>query len=388
MTMFSPKTRIIGFALAILVVAIVGILLVSEGIRRHPSGQEVAPLSDQIQEGSPIQDEPAPSPQTPVAAGQIDEQSSILAEKLYDTTVEEISYSLDVVRLPIKMRIDAQVEILKKESLEESLSMLSEIEMYYWPGAMGSGMMFTGMTFTGKDDMHKVMSNRRFLKVFYELSILPKERAEVLLRREIEGALIEYKALLKDYLTEFSHYFAPGAKPVGGPSFRIGNNPDNTPTFLGARFKLFALVLIAGNLRLQGLQPVIDVVLQQAQQEKRFYNNVDQVNERAAWGMLGRGSLYNRQILMTALVGTAIDLDKANTFCEDLGIKWKTKKLTRYNAAATPYDLLTRGGGPFPVDFSQGEIVVRYFDSLTDAELDKIVGELEGSGTNGASLRD
>ncbi len=255
--------------------------------------------------------------------------------------------------------------------------------MYYWPGPGSASGYFLEPgpldKSVGQEDLDRVMSSRRFLKVFGELLALPNEQAEVLLRRELESALAKYKSLFEAYMTEHSDVFDPSVKPTVGPSFRISDHSDQSPTFLGARIKVLSLVLIAGNLKLEGLQPVTTAVLKQALQQRELFSSRDAVNERAGYGMLCRGSLYNRQILATGLIGTASDVNKENAGIENLEIVWKSKKLTHYDAAATPYDLLTRVVGVFPVDYSKGELLVQYLGPLTDAEFDKISNEVGGS---------
>ncbi len=270
--------------------------------------------------------------------------------------------------------------MLKEESTQDSLSMLSQIEMYYSPGSpllyRGFALRFPLPKAAGQADIEAVMSNRRFLKVFHELRTMPQTEAVTLLRRQIEVAFTQYKKSLAKYMADNRELFKPQVKPSSGPSFHGSDNPDKTPTLLGSRFQVLSLLLLAGNLQAEDLRPVIMEVIQEAEEQRRLLCDSSRTNIPIGVVMLLRGSLYNRQILATALAGTATDPDKAGRVLGELGIAWKNRKLTRYDAAATPYDLLTRAGGPFPADYTKGEVVIRHLDGLSDAKFDRIVDEL------------
>ena len=80
-----------------------------------------------------------------------------------------------------------------------------------------------------------------------------------------EAALAEYKAIFDGYVSPSGHFKPPARQPhsIHGSYTQIGNNPDGSPTFKGARLRVFSLLLLAGNLELPvpGLQPVLRSVI-------------------------------------------------------------------------------------------------------------------------------
>jgi len=96
-----------------------------------------------------------------------------------------------------------------------------------------------------------------------------------------------------------------------------------------------------------------------------FYTSQEGV-EADRYHMLRDTGIYNRQILLTANYGMW-----SNKF-DDKEL-WENRRLTTFDSQATPYDLLTRGGGPIPPDFSKGTINVWVHKPCDDQQFDQFM---------------
>ncbi len=303
----------------------------------------------------------------------------------YTYGVREVEIDMPVPALPepethrpwlfTQRRIDAQIKALEAESLEDSLRNLAEIEMYVWPGKAldAFGLQLPLADSAGEWDVDLVMSNRRFVKVLQEISSLPQAEQAALLRQYMRTSLASYQTLLEEYVRETTEkVLAPGVVLVAGPSFRMSNNSDGSATLQGARYRLLALLLVAGNARLKEVAPAVLAIAQEARKQRLKFYDTKQFNRQAAYIMLKHASLYNRQIVGMALLATCVDPADTDGFLSGLDVEWKTKKLTYYDAAATPYDHHASTGS-VPVDYSKGELLVRYLGPLGDGKFDRIL---------------
>lgn len=270
----------------------------------------------------------------------------------------------------VKVRILEQIETLNRESLKESLANLSDARMYYWPfhPKEGGALVLPMPPSAGKEYVHAIMSNRRFLKVFQELSSLPESQAASLLSTQIESSLHEYRILYEQYMQKRAAKFDPDYTGRGGLGGRLWM-ADGSPTLKGFRLQLLALAFLAGNLELQEARPALMAVAQEARNHRLSLTN-EGVRKNTGISMLRQASLYHRQILGGALLATAEERAGAEELRRQLGLEWRTKRLTLYNAAVTPYD---HHAGGVPVDYSKGELRVQFFDAMDDSQFDKIV---------------
>ena len=280
--------------------------------------------------------------------------------------------------VPMPERTTKEVETLREESTEESLQMLSEVEMFYWPGAGGGGGMPARKGVADwiiRWDIETIMSNRRFLKLMDELSRLPKAEAARLVAAQIGASLPKYKEMFEakwEHIIIRSREINPidGLKklPVG-LSLKISNNPDNSPTLLGLRFQLLSLVLIAGNLKLYDASAAIRPVVDEAIEQREYFYTSEAAIEGDRQTMLESASLYNTAILGTAVIGVS-GKEEAG---EAPSARWETRRLPLYYAPRTRYDILMRGAA---IDYSDGSINVRFAAPIGDREFDTILREI------------
>ena len=293
---------------------------------------------------------------------------------MQDENIQEIMGNAPIMEMINRIR--KQIKILEEESLEESILKLDEVDSYYWPGAIHKMLspVFPLEKDAGQRDIDMIMSNRRFLKVFEELSNIEKEEATALLKKEINKSLKDYQSLYEQYLSENNDYFESvksGKIPDSGPIFQINNNEDGTPTFKGMRLKVLALVFLAGNLKLEGTSEAVNKVIADAiDQKKHLYENPFN-NTIISCDFLVNAGLYNRQILITGFSGTSLNSANETQLLKNINSKKEEKVLTSFNADTTEYDLLSeKRGGPVPVDYSKGTINIEYIKPIEDTDFE------------------
>ncbi|MHC4461685.1 MAG: hypothetical protein ACYS30_09645 [Planctomycetota bacterium] len=298
-------------------------------------------------------------------------------KKLSDyATIEEVLSS----RLPHEQIIDNIIRILSAESVEESLNKLDEIDLYIKSYQLLMDTPDRGIPLdvsVGQKDIVAIMGHRRFLKVVDEFSLLSRKEAARLVSREIISSLSEYNKLFDSYMKRHAKMFKHNQKrPRGKKRKSLGftiSVRDGKPTLIAVRYKVLALVLISGNLQLQQAQPAVTKVLETAIEQRDIFYNRGLFDEFDAWFMLMDGSLYNRQIVATAVLGTYVDPDKQKEILKQFRCKFKSERLTRYNAAVAPYGLSDFPPESGPIDYSKGELTVKYLEPLNDSKFDDII---------------
>jgi HEAT repeat protein len=306
--------------------------------------------------------------------------------------IEEVTNEPPVFTLN-KKRIAKQVEILEKESLQGSVARLDEVEAYFClpvPERALRGGLPLDPAF-GSLEIERILSSRRFRKVFQGISAMPRDAAEALLNTEIQASLASYQGLFDEYVRENEPYFrwvTSGSPPDSGgafmgPAFQIGNNPDGSPTLMGMRLKLLSLLLLTANLGLDGTKETVRTVVDKAvsQRQPWYANPFKQegvgANARAedvSLNLLASAGLYNRQILATAVLRTNSDKNTQERVLQAVNGRMTRKKLALFNAEVTEYDLLGPAhSGLLPVDYSKGSFEIEYLEPISDSTFDAIV---------------
>jgi len=302
-------------------------------------------------------------------------QSTTKEEQASATTIRDVF----LLELPHKEMVENITQILRTQTLEESLSKLYQIDLYICTAQVFMEIPHSRIPLdasVGQRDMVAIMGNRRFLKVIHELSLLPKEKAAALVNKEITSSLDEYKRLFDSYMAKNDEGFKrnltnpKGARSV--PLLFYHHVKDGTPTLSAVRFKVLALALIAGNLQLQQTQAAVSKVLETAIEQRDTFYKKGYFHKRDAWGMLMKGSLYNRQIIGTSVLGTYISPVEGEQILKDFYCKLKSERLTHYNASFTLYGL-HHMLEMVPVDYSKGELNVKCLEPLDDFKFDGIV---------------
>ena len=257
-----------------------------------------------------------------------------------------------------------EIEALSTETLAQSLSRLSDIEMYCWPPVADEGGIIIMPIPKEKwpKDAAKILTNRRALKVCEDFSNLPKEEASRLISKEIDDFLPVYKKIFE---ADWEDRRSKGSD--AGVSMRMSNMPDHSPTLAGARLKVLSLVLIAGSLELKDArQAILKVVDEALRQRKQFYSGPRE-SEAQRYLTLNSTGIYNRSVLATGLIGTAGALGKLPQTV------WETVEPRMYYFGSTA-DLLD-ARLPRTLDFSRGKSLIRVYQRMDDSGFDAIVAK-------------
>lgn len=283
------------------------------------------------------------------------------------------------------MDVDRIINMLEKENLDKSLSMLLQVQLYY-PGEMsmaneGQVPKIPLDSSAGRIDVSAILSNRRFLKVLKELSNLPKEQADQKVCQHLKVAIETYNKTFKKYMKDYGKVLEENRKNPerGKPIGFISYVSDGRITLKAIRYKVLAIVLIAGQLNLPESGKYVNEVLEIALEQRKTFYNTDAFTPSNTVIMLEGGSLYNRQILAMALLGTHLPDEYSQKILQQNSKKITDYKLTSYNAAATPFERSLRAMG---TDYSKGSINVKIIEPLNDSEFDKIVESVKAQKSN------
>lgn len=309
------------------------------------------------------------------ATGQTDVSSGYKKE---DSLVQDYSF-------PRNPSPSEQVAMLREESLDQSFFRLRNINMFFSPGVVHNGWIVSDDTMTLSDSRERVavgtiMSNRRVLKIYKELSVLPKAEASATLNAHLQEIFAEYRAgYRKDKGVEDPVGYGRVEADPGrycGLSYVINTVDPNEVTLPGLRYAVLSLVWIASSLELGDLrQTVIEIAEDGRSQREKL--RADRSHHNLYKNSVLEGfSIYNRTILGTALLRLTPGLKTQLVSGGGVSLEPQSFRQTPYDAASTVHDRM-RGGGP---DFSRGEIVVEYYTGITDDELDCILDAAAGAG--------
>ncbi len=277
----------------------------------------------------------------------------------------------------VEERIRSHIEILKNETLEETLQKLSLLEMYHWPGPPTRNMIQYAPSQRNQADderdVHAILSNRRFLKALQELSAIPNDQAVSYVNRSLEQALVEYLRLFEEYMNEVAPFFLVDAEAIeGGVALPVSDNADGSPTLAGLRLQILSMVLIASHLKLDHASAVISKVVQTANSQYKQFHDNSSYQEAFCRATLSRVSLYNRQILASCMLSFLAVEHSRTEIVKKYKSQWKAAKLTYYDSKATPYDQhVTRHVAR--IDYPVNPLVVHYLGPIDEDQYSEIV---------------
>lgn len=228
----------------------------------------------------------------------------------------------------------------------------------------------------GADDLEAIMSNRRFRKVVGDLGKMEKSAVAKLINKELATALDEYQQFYDEYATMKDPMLADDGTPRSGSSVAMTiQTPDGKTVMTGARLKVLALAWIAGMLELDDCRTQIGQVADLAlQQRTNFYEHPNWSPTFRA-DMVARISLFNRQILGTALAGVTRNRAAVSDSIEQADVSWQTRDLVSYLATQTEYDHAVFRDGLTP-DGSKGSRTYRYLSPMSDETFDGLRAKL------------
>ena len=277
--------------------------------------------------------------------------------------VEEHQPPTNVV---IKDRLDKQISDLKLLSVAETVRQLDKLDNYLYPGVfIGAGTLFfldddgniasESLYERDKIELKQILSNRGFRKALQELGELPKDQASKLLKSELVAALSKYLELYKGFFESQSL------------DFSTGESADGEPVFMGFRYKVFALMLIAGSLELTNTHGIIKDIHRIARSQNVDMNSIEDLDVRRSYSL--RALLHNNLVLASGLYGTSSQ--KSDDALQPFTDRFVDHKLVDFSAPATEFDMMVRHGVQVPTPDKE-HINVRYFDQMTFEDLDEL----------------
>jgi len=285
------------------------------------------------------------------------------------------------------LKLDAEIERLQHEPVEQSLAKLSDVNMFHLVELQvfrpGLGHVLRGEYLplgkeVGEEDLEAIMSDRRFLKVFDELGKMDKAAASAMLGRYLSSGLEVYLKLYDEKIRASAPQFKAkdleGKRAYSGPAFEVGEVPEGTVVIAGARLNVLALVWISGMLDLSGSNSQVQRVAQLAVNQRKELYEDSTLDPFYRKEVLGAASLYNRQIICSSLLAGAPG-DVQSSILKSIGASWQKRQLTSFRAAATQFDSRAVLGAAKP-DYSSGSLNVKFISPLDDAGFDAVLEQL------------
>jgi hypothetical protein len=278
-------------------------------------------------------------------------------------------------------RVSKEVAKLETETLEESLSKLSDLNMFNLAFLAFNGAGYISQPGdplrkeAGQTDLEAVMSNRRFLKVLDDLGKMKKPEATALVNQCLSMALVEYIKLYDAELLKLGPMFHEdsfaGQRSFSGPGFAL-TSTSGKREIRGTRLNVLSLVWISGILELLGCKEQIERVTNLAlNQRGNMYSSKFHPSVKAQ--ILEGFSLYNRQIIGSSLLGVSAINKVQASVVETIGGEWQVRQLVAYNAAPTDFHLQRDTGGKMGADYSRGSSTVKFLSPITDSQFDTLL---------------
>jgi hypothetical protein len=253
-------------------------------------------------------------------------------------------------------RVRKQIETVAGETLSESLANLYQLNMWYWPGGPHPEGSFVihGQELLpldpaiGESDLHYILSNRRFLRVFQELAQMDRSSAAALVKTSLRTATEEHDALYAEY----AKYTAPhyryetirtdehGAVSGGGIVTSTVNETERHVNAL--RYNVLALTWIAGALGLGECHDLVVDISERAMGHQRQAGDASELHEVYRRNVLKHISLYNRQILAFSLARTSPNASSIEQKLLESGVTETELYAAPFDALLTPYDIPAR----------------------------------------------
>ena len=251
-------------------------------------------------------------------------------------------------------RIDRLLDVLRTQSLAESLKMLDRTEHYLWPGAkVGAGtsllMNDEGRYQKSSILQNRILSSRVFRKCLQEIRLLPPKEAARLIEDEINEVLPIYLNAYNDF-TESRAYIIP-----------YSDTKDGKPVISGLRYKLLALLLIVGTCELTDTHEIVRKAVTVAFDQKEKLSQLSDPHLQFIY--MTEVSLCNPVVLSAGLYGTFPQKNRPEISV--YGKRYVTHSLVDYTAQRTEFDDSVGMEIVPDKDF----IKIRYFESATDEDV-------------------
>jgi len=341
------------------------------------------------------------SPPEPTSGSSVDSNTEVPQD---DSLQELLDTHLAAQTVPISVlaswdktlaKSHQQVQELRRETTADSLAHLWDVAMFYSPGIIYTPDSLTDSFpidgFVGMETIKRLLSNRRVLKLLFELSDMPHAEADRLVASQIKEAMTRYEDTFNKEIIGHWRLWEVDARLETGFTFLVSNREDGSPTLQGLRHSLLALVYIAGVLKLDNqARMAVGSVLDMALDQRDFFygQSGNRLNPLLAANALTSASLYERQVLAVGLVGTGhlsldlIDLARNQLPQVNQTAAGESEKTTltvpRFDALTTPFEapsVASKTGSPLYIapDLSGGKMEVPFCPYVDDDMFDRVV---------------
>lgn len=292
---------------------------------------------------------------------------------------EDASLAQDTA-FPRNPTAEEQIEMLQKETLDQGFYRLRNVNLFYLyhidPGRAIMDLDAPRGVLSDEIEQHsvvRILSNRRVLKLYKELSQMNKDEGAATLNRHLNETFSQYR---NAYATDKRINNPIGASKkledegydksrshTSGAPIAYNTVDHNDITLSGLRHALLSIIWLAGALELEAAHSSIVEIAEEARQQRNRLYGSDRFHSLYKEQVLNHLSIYNRTILGTALLRTS----PSKTVPQDFRLQLTTISQTTYDAQHTIYERCGRG------DFSKGEIRVELFTGITDDTFDKLL---------------
>lgn len=291
---------------------------------------------------------------------------------------EDASLAQDTA-FPRNPTAEEQIEMLQKETLDQGFYRLRNVNLFYLyhidPGRIIMDLDAPRGVLSDEIEQHsvvRILSNRRVLKLYKELSEMNKGEAAATLNRHLNETFSQYRnaydtderiiTLIEPSLEDKVGYGKISSR-TSVISLITGTVDPNDITLCGLRHALLSLIWIAGALELEATHASIVKIAEEARQQRNGLSASEFFYSSDKEDALDHLSIYNRTILGTALLRTS----PSKTVPQDFRLQLTTISQTTYDAQHTIYERCGQG------DFSKGEIRVELFTGITDDTFDQLL---------------
>ncbi len=312
---------------------------------------------------------------TPIVAAGDPNQQPLETKRMPEDFPKEWPETMRIIRSSLSFEDQAArvMQVLNGESIQLGLSRLDEYRMYiYWAlydDSGGSSLPLKPRI--GEEDVFYVLANRRFIVLFDRLSKLPKAEAGRAVGDELAAAVRQYQQWWEEKMQVMEFLKRKDYQQAGKPRPHLELiRDDGGPTLVGVRLKVLALLMLAGNLQLQELQPLVTQIVEMgvAQRNQLYKSEANSANP--AGPELVQMGLYQRQILATAALGTALEPARQEEVCKKAEADMKRVDLIKNFKECARFP-------EYKQDLpKEGQLIVSRVGPITDAQFDAIIAEV------------
>ncbi|MCP4613223.1 MAG: hypothetical protein GY845_31415 [Planctomycetes bacterium] len=296
--------------------------------------------------------------------GKEEENTLSTNNKLDSLSVELEGLSGDLLKEPLgivvaQSRTDRIISNLKKETLEDSLANLDNVDEFFYPGYFSSGALERPF-----DTVQTILSNRRFIKLYDELRSKSNNEQYTYLNKALKDNISQFRDLLSRYKND---------QVISKEDYldfsRISHGPGKPPTISGTRLAIQSISLLCGALGNAQMWPELREV---------FMNPVTGSNTSLdEYGSYVRDRLSRKHVFSTGIQAQTIWLlsqhskeeqaaqygfDSSNVKSLVSDNMLRTITVPNYQSRTTKYDLSHRSGRK-PIDQSSGSHSIKFLIS-------------------------